>query len=72
MNGSTISPRRPLAAGRSGHEHDGCCSGQLALGPDRRLVLSVVCDHCGATVAVLDSLDYQLAAKPGPALDLAA
>jgi hypothetical protein len=72
MNGSTISPRRALAADPSEHEHDGCCSGQLRFGRDRRLVLSVVCDHCGATVTVLGSLDYQFAAKPGPALDVAA
>ena len=72
MNGSTISPRTAQAADPSEHEHDGCCSGQLTFGPDRRLVLSVVCDHCGTTVTVLDSLDYQVAAKPGPALGLAA
>jgi hypothetical protein len=72
MDDSTISPRTPLAADTFEHEHDGCCAGQLTFGPDRRLVLSVVCDHCGATVTVLGSLDYHLAAKPGPAIDLAA
>ena len=72
MSTSTISPRLSLAAEPSGHDHDGCCSGQLTFGPDGRLVLSVVCNHCGETVALLGSLDYQLKAVVGPALDLAA
>jgi hypothetical protein len=72
MSTSTISPRLALAAEPSGHDHDGCCSGQLTLGPDGRLMLSVVCDHCGEILTVLGALDYQLEAKLGPALDLAA
>jgi hypothetical protein len=72
MSASIISPRVAQAAESSGHDHDGCCSGQLTFGPDGRLVLSVLCDHCGGIVTVLGSLDYQLAAKLGPALDLAA
>jgi hypothetical protein len=74
MSTSTISPRLAavLAAELSGHDHDGYGSGQLAFGPDGRLALSVVCGHCGVTVAVLGSLDCQLKAKLEPALDLAA
>jgi hypothetical protein len=73
MSTSTISPRLALATEKpSGHDHDGCCSGQLTFGPDGRLVLSVVCDDCGETVAVLSSLGYQLKPKLGAALDRAA
>jgi hypothetical protein len=70
---ASIKSRRVAQAGESaGHDHYGCCSGQLTFGPDGRLVLSVACDHCGETVTVLGSLDYELAAKLGHALDLAA
>ena len=72
MSTSTISDRLALAVKPSGHDHDGCCSGQLTFAPDRGLVLRVVCDHCGETVAVLPSLDYQLRPKLELALDLAA
>jgi hypothetical protein len=72
MSVTTISPQLALAAEPSGHDHDGCCSGQLRFGPDGRLVMSVVCDHCGETVALLGSHDYQLEPKLGPALELAA
>jgi hypothetical protein len=72
MSVSIISPRPALATEPSGHDHDGCCSGRLAFGPDGRLVVSVVCDHCGETVTVLGSLAYQLEPKLGPVLDLAA
>ena len=72
MNASTDSRRVAQAHKPAGHDHGGCCSGQLTFGPDRRLVLSVVCDHCGQTVTVLGSLDYELAAKLGHAFDLAA
>jgi len=72
MNRSTTSPRLATAGDSSGHDHDGCCSGRLTFGLDGRMVQSVVCDHCGETVTVLGSLDYELEAKLGPALDLAA
>jgi hypothetical protein len=72
MSASITSPRLAQAAESSGHDHDGCCSGQLAFGSDGRLVLSVVCDDCSETVTVHGSLEYQLEAKLGPAADLAA
>jgi hypothetical protein len=72
MIASIIWPRLAQAAESCRHDHDGCCSGRLALGPDGRLVLRVVCDHCGETVTVHGSLEYQLEAKLGPAVDLAA
>jgi hypothetical protein len=72
MSTSTISDRLALAVEPSGHDHDGCCSGKLTFAPDRGLVLSVVCDHCGETVVVLGSVDYQLRPKLELALDLAA
>jgi hypothetical protein len=72
MSTSIISPRLAGACEPSGHDHNGCSSGRLTFGPAGRLVLSVVCDHCGETVTVLGSIDYQLAAKLDPALDLAA
>jgi hypothetical protein len=72
MSASTTSVRLGFVAEPCGDDHDGCCSGQLTFGPDGCLMLSVVCDNCGRTVAVLDSLDYQLAARPGRGLDLAA
>ena len=72
MGTSTISDRLALAVKPSGHDHDGCCSGKLTFAPDRGLVLSVVCDHCGETVVVVGSLDYQLTPKLDLALDLAA
>jgi hypothetical protein len=72
MTTSTISPRLTTAGQSSGHDHDGCCSGRLTFAPDGRLVMSVVCDHCGEAVTVLGALDYELEAKLGPALDMAA
>jgi hypothetical protein len=72
MNTSATSDRLALAVEPSGHDHDGCCSGQLTFAPDRGLVLRVVCDHCGETVAVLPALDYELRPKLGVALGLAA
>jgi hypothetical protein len=72
MNITAISPRLATAGKSSGHDHDGCCSGRTTFGPGGRLVLSLVCDHCGETVTVLGSHDYQLEPKLGPALDLAA
>lgn len=72
MTTSKMPPRLALAAEPSRHDCDGCCSGQLTFGPDRRLVLTVVCDDCGKPVTVVGSLDYQLEPKLGPALDLAA
>ena len=63
MTAKISSPGVPQPAGTSGHDHDGCCSGQLTFGAGGRLVLSVVCDHCGGTVCMLGSLDYQLEAK---------
>lgn len=72
MSASSNSRRVAQDGESCGHDHYGCCSGQLTFGPDGRLVLSVVCDHCGETVAVLGPDDYELAAKLGHALDLAA
>ena len=73
MSTNTSSLRLTLSTEKtSGHDHDGCCSGQLTFGPDGHLTLSVVCDDCGETVTVLSSFDYQLKPKLGPAVDLAA
>lgn len=72
MKSSILSLRLGQAAESSGHDHDGYCSGRLTLGPEGRLALSVVCNHCGETVAEVGSLEYQLEPKLGPSLDLAA